>query len=169
MKVKPHNELGTEIRKADVLIVATGAEHPTINKNLIKCTSPLLVIDLSLPRNVVPEISEINHVSLIHVDELSKITDETLVKRRKHLNKAEEIINEVTSDFNKWLNHRKYAPFLNAIKTHLEKPASGLEEAASKFTGQVASYLKDNPENASHTMDLLIDLFELELEENVKA
>ena len=169
VKVKPHSELSTEIRKADVLIVATGAEHPTINKELIHCSSPLLVIDLSLPRNVVPEISEINHVSLVHVDELSKMTDEALVKRKNHLNKAEEIINEVTSDFNTWLNHRKYAPFLNAIKTHLEKPISGLEETASKFTGQVASYLKDNPENASATMDLLVDLFELELEENVKA
>ena len=52
---------------------------------------------------------------------------------------------------------------------HLEKPVSGLEETASKFTGQIASYLKDNPENASATMDLLVDLFELELEENVKT
>ena len=168
--VKPHSELNTEIRKADVLIVATGAAHPTINKELIHRSSrPLLVIDLSLPRNVVPEINEIDQVSLVHIDELSKMTDKNLKKRKDHIGRAEEIINEVASDFNIWLYNRKYAPFLNAIKTHLEKPVSGLEETASKFTGQIASYLKDNPENASATMDLLVDLFELELGENVKA
>jgi glutamyl-tRNA reductase len=167
--VKPHSELNTEIRKADVLIVATGAEHPTVNKDLIHRSRPLLVIDLSLPRNVVPEISEIDQVSLVHIDELSKMTDNNLMKRKDHIVRAQEIINEVASDFNKWLYNRKYAPFLNAIKMHLEKPVSGLEETASKFTGQIASYLKDNPENASATMDLLVDLFELELEENVKT
>ena len=168
--VKSHSELNTEIRKADVLIVATGAEHPTVNKELIHRSSrPLLVIDLSLPRNVAPEINEIDQVSLVHIDELSKMTDKTLLKRKDHIGRAEEIINEVASDFNIWLYNRKYAPFLNAIKTHLEKPVSGLEETASKFTGQIASYLKDNPENASATMDLLVDLFELELGENVKA
>jgi len=168
--VKSHSELNTEIRKADVLIVATGAEHPTVNKELIHRSSrQLLVIDLSLPRNVVPEINEIDQVSLVHIDELSKMTDKNLKKRKDHIGRAEEIINEVASDFNIWLYNRKYAPFLNAIKTHLEKPVSGLEETASKFTGQIASYLKDNPENASATMDLLVDLFELELGENVKA
>ena len=168
--VKSHSELNTEIRKADVLIVATGAEHPTVNKELIHRSSrQLLVIDLSLPRNVVPEINEIDQVSLVHIDELSKMTDKNLKKRKDHIGRAEKIINEVASDFNIWLYNRKYAPFLNAIKTHLEKPVSGLEETASKFTGQIASYLKDNPENASATMDLLVDLFELELGENVKA
>jgi|TARA_B110000240_G_C13513557_1_gene461633 glutamyl-tRNA reductase len=169
VKVKPHSELNTEIRKADVLIVATGAEHPTINKELIHCSSPLLIIDLSLPRNVVPEVIEIDQVSLVHLDELSKMTDENLMKRKKYIGKAQEIINEVASDFNTWLYQRKYAPFLNAIKTHLEKPISGSEETASKFTGQIASYLKDNPKNASATMNLLVDLFEIELEEDVKA
>ena len=169
VKVKPHSELNTEIRKADVLIVATGAEHPTINKELIHCSSPLLIIDLSLPRNVVPEVIEIDQVSLVHLDELSKMTDENLMKRKKYIGKAQEIINEVASDFNTWLYQRKYAPFLNAIKTHLEKPISGSEETASKFTGQIASYLKDNPKNASATMNLLVDLFEIKLEEDVKA
>ncbi|MBQ23022.1 MAG: glutamyl-tRNA reductase [Flavobacteriales bacterium] len=167
--VKPYSDLSTEIRKADVLIVATGAENPTINEELIHNSKPLLIIDLSLPRNVVKEINEIDQVSLVHIDELSKMTDETHAKRKKYVAKAQEIINEVKLDFNIWLNNRKYAPFLNAIKSHLEKPISNSEWMASKLTGQVASYLKKNPENASAAMDLLVDLFELELKENVKT
>lgn len=167
--VKPFSELNTEIRKADVLIVATGAEHPTINKELIHNLKPLLIIDLSLPRNVVSNVNEIDQVSLIHVDELSKMINQTQRKRKTQVIEAEKIINKLIMDFNSWVDHRKYAPFLNAIKSHLEKPLVGVEEKASKFTGQIASYLKKNPESASTTMNLLIDLFELEIKDNVEV
>ena len=43
------------------------------------------------------------------------------------------------------------------------------KESASKITGQVASYLKNNPKNAPAAMDLLADLFELEFDKHVKV
>ncbi|MBC91580.1 MAG: glutamyl-tRNA reductase [Flavobacteriaceae bacterium] len=167
--VKKFSELNTEIRKSDILIVATGADNPTINKELIHSSKPLLVIDLSLPRNVDPLVSQINDVSLVHVDELSKMTDKNLSERKKHIDKAEKIINESYKEFDIWLNNRKYAPFLNAIKNHLENPMVRNNESASKLTGQVASYLKNNPKNATAAMDLLVDLFELEFDKHVKV
>lgn len=167
--VKKYSELNTEIRKSDILIVATGADNPTINKEVIHSTKPLLVIDLSLPRNVDPSINEINDVSLVHVDELSQMTDKTLSKRKTHIEKAEKIILEAHKEFDIWLSNRKYASFLNAIKNHLENPTNKNKESASKITGQVASYLKNNPKNAPAAMDLLADLFELEFDNHVKV
>jgi len=167
--VKKYSELNTEIRKSDILIVATGADNPTINKELIHSSKPLLVIDLSLPRNVDPSISQINDVSLVHVDELSKMTDKTLSERKSHIEKAEKIINDAFREFDIWSNNRKYAPFLNAIKNHLENPMAKNKESASKLTGQVASYLKNNPQDAPAAMDLLVDLFELEFDKHVKV
>ena len=122
-----------------------------------------------MPRNVDPLVSQINDVSLVHVDELSKMTDKNLSERKKHINKAEKIINESYKEFDIWLNNRKYAPFLNAIKNHLENPMVRNNESASKLTGQVASYLKNNPKNATAAMDLLVDLFELEFDKHVKV
>ena len=50
--VKEYGELPTEIRKADVMIVATGAQQPTVGKDIIHTDKPLLILDLSIPSNV---------------------------------------------------------------------------------------------------------------------
>ncbi len=163
VNVKPFSELSSQIRQADILIVATGSQNPTIDQELIHCSSPLLVLDLSLPRNVDPEISKMQNVTLIHLDQLSKLTDDTLEKRKKHIPKAEKILNELKAEFLIWMNNRKYAPFLHAVKNHFENSNKDIEKTAAKFTGQIASYLKENPENANETIDLLANLFELEI------
>ena len=54
VKVKPYGELSTAIHQSNVLIVATGAQKPTISVDLIHNTKPLLILDLSIPRNVAP-------------------------------------------------------------------------------------------------------------------
>ena len=50
--VKPYSELTSAIYDSDILIVATGAQAPTISKDLILNSKPLLILDLSIPRNV---------------------------------------------------------------------------------------------------------------------
>ena len=69
--VKNYGDLQTEIRKSDVLIVATGAQTPTISKELIHTKKPLLILDLSVPKNVSDDVSELEHITVIHLDQLS--------------------------------------------------------------------------------------------------
>ena len=52
LTVKDYGDLQTEIRKADILVVATGAQLPTVSKALIYPKKPLLILDLSVPKNV---------------------------------------------------------------------------------------------------------------------
>ena len=112
--------LTEEIAKADVLIVSTGAETPTIFKKHITETKDLLVLDLSLPENVAEEVQELNHVTLVNVDELSKITDETLAIRQQEVPVAEGFIEIYKEEFTEWLNHRRFTPAINALKQSLE-------------------------------------------------
>lgn len=173
VKVKPYGDLTAEIRDTDVLIVATGAQHPTINKEVIYNTKPLLVLDLSVPKNVASEVAEMEMVKLVHLDTLSQITDATLDKRKQYIPKAEVIIEEVKSEFMEWLSHRKYAPTLKAFKdkiaqTHLENENEKIflekqnHQLAQKLTGQVAYYLKENPQKAAHAIQILQDVFQLQ-------
>ena len=81
--VKDYADLPVEIRKADIIIVATGAEKPTLSKSLIHTENPLLVLDLSIPKNVDDNVLDLPNVTRIHIDELSKITDSTLEERKK--------------------------------------------------------------------------------------
>jgi glutamyl-tRNA reductase len=168
--VKPFGSLTTAIHDADVLIVATGAQNPTVNLDLIHNNKPLLILDLSIPRNVSPEVNNHPLVKVIHLDELSQITDATFEKRQKHIPKAEKILKEVEDEFFIWLEHRKYVPTLKAFKEkivlsdNMDNEITSLvntDQIIQKITGQIAAYLRTNPEKAEETVAVLKNVFDL--------
>ena len=76
-------------------------------------------MDLSIPRNVNPDVEQIEGVTLIHLDYLSQMTDDTLERRKQHIPAAEAIIEDIKLEFNTWMNGRKYAPTIHALKAKL--------------------------------------------------
>ncbi len=50
--VKDYADLHLELQNADVVVVATGAQNPTIDKAILNLKKPMLILDLSIPRNV---------------------------------------------------------------------------------------------------------------------
>ena len=174
VQVKSYGQLTSQVRNADLLIVATSSQRPTLTADMIYIDKPLLILDLSMPRNVDPEIETLAYVKLIHLDELSQITNTSIKERKKYLPKAEEILNNIENEFLEWLEHRKFAPTLKAIKEKLLFSSQGdvdlikNEDAAymaQKITGQVAAYLKENPKKAATTVALLEDIFQLSSQE----
>lgn len=112
--------LAQEIANSDVIVVSTGSDKPTVTKKDIPKNKKILILDLSVPQNVDQSISELEHVSLVDVDELSKIPLETLAIRKKEVSKAEEIIEVHKAEFNTWLKNRKLVPAINTLKESLE-------------------------------------------------
>ena len=182
--VKDYGDLQTEIRKTDVLVVATGAQSPTISKELIHAKNSLLILDLSIPKNVSDDVAELDHVSVIHLDDLSQITDSTLARRKKFIPQAEGIIEEVKHDFIQWLETRKFAPVIKALKKKLKtikdeeldyqsKKVSNFNadhaDALSnriiqKITKQFANHLKDDKVDADTSLELIQKVFQLEID-----
>ncbi|MCX7548991.1 glutamyl-tRNA reductase [Xanthomarina sp. F1114] len=180
--VKDYSNLQEEINQSDVLIVATGAQNPTVDKHLIQSKNPLLILDLSIPKNVNNNVSELDHVSLIHLDDLSQITDETLEKRKAQIPLAKQIITEVEADFNGWLETRKFAPTIKALKlklndfkiaeleTQRKKMAGFNEEQAElisnniiqKITNHFAHHLRDEAIPTDESLELIKKVFQLE-------
>lgn len=121
LKHAPINELQEQISQSDIILVATDASEPTVLLPHFNNENKKLVIDLSIPHNVEPAIGQLSHVTLINVDELSKMKDETLTKREAEIPKAKAIIVEHISEFKEWHDHRKYVPVLKAVKTKLKE------------------------------------------------
>ncbi|MBO0342203.1 MAG: glutamyl-tRNA reductase [Bacteroidota bacterium] len=183
LTVKDYGDLQTEIRKTDILVVATGAQLPTVSKALIYPKKPLLILDLSVPKNVSDDVKELDNVTLVHLDELSQITDETLAKRKEYVPKAEAIIEKVKKDFLKWLETRKFAPVINALKDKLNmmkaeeidfqtKKIEGFDQIQAeiisdriiqKITKQFANHLKSNEVDTDDSLELIQKVFQLEL------
>ena len=169
VQVKPFGELTASILESDVLIVATSSQKPTITADLIHNNKPLLILDLSLPRNVDPLLKDRPNTQVIHLDKLSQITDATFEKRKKFIPQAEGILDEVKLEFLEWLELRKYVPTLKAFREKIKVPNQNLEQIskkeseymAQKIMGQIAAYLRSNPHKAEETVHLLKDVFEL--------
>lgn len=180
--VKDYADLQSEILQADVLIVATGAQNPTISKELIYSKKELLILDLSIPKNVADDVLELENVTVVHLDQLSQITDDTLERRKLFIPQAREIIAEVEGDFNKWLETRKFAPTIMALKNKLgtmkdeeldyqsRKISNFNQEQAEiisnriiqKIMNQFANHLKDDSNTADESLEFIQKVFQLE-------
>jgi len=182
--VKDYASLPVEIRNADILVVATGAEQPTISKALIHSEKPLLILDLSMPKNVHTDVLELPNVTLLHLDELSKMTDETLALRKAHIPKAKEIIAETCAEFNQWLETRKFAPALIAVKKLMQdiqqqelevqrkkntarddRQATAVsEKLIQKLTNRMANHLRES-DNTHESVKAIETLFNISTHE----
>ena len=180
--VKDYADLQAEIRNSDILIVATGAQNPTISKELIYPKNDLLILDLSIPKNVSEDVRDLENVRLIHLDHLSQMTDETLERRKQFIPQAREIINEVEEDFNKWLETRKFAPTIKALKKKLKmmkdaeldfqrrKISDFNDEQAEIVSNRIiqkimkhfANHLKEDGETNDESLELIQKVFQLE-------
>ncbi|WP_353776920.1 glutamyl-tRNA reductase [Winogradskyella sp. 3972H.M.0a.05] len=179
--VKDHVELKEEVNTSDIIIVATGANKPTIDKSLFNSDKKHLILDLSIPKNVHNNVEELDNVTLVHLDHLSQITDETVEKRKAHIPLAERIIEEVKLEFNTWLETRKFAPTIKALKHKLQDFASTELEAQrkkhtdfnetqaevisnniiQKITNHFAHHLKDDS-STDESLELIKKVFQLE-------
>jgi len=179
--VKDYADLQLEIQKADVLVVATGAQNPTVDKTILNLKKPLLILDLSIPKNVNENVEDVEGVTLIHMDYLSQITDETLENRKKHIPAAEAIIEEIKDEFLTWSKGRKFAPTIHALKEKLhsikdgelnfqrKKLADFNEEQAEiisnriiqKITNHFANHLKDEETMVEESIEWIEKVFNI--------
>jgi glutamyl-tRNA reductase len=114
--------LPEEIKNADVILVATNATEPVIHSNdLQNNPGRKLIIDLSIPCNVEKTVTQLNGITLIDVDGLSKLKDETLLKRAAEIPKARIIIQSHLEELMEWHEMRKHVPVLKLVKTKLQE------------------------------------------------
>lgn len=185
--VKDYSQLQEEIGNTDILIVATGAQNPTIDKHLIQNKKPLLILDLSIPKNVNENVMELPLVTLVHLDYLSQMTDETLEKRKVYIPIAESIISDIQTEFEAWVDNRKFAPTIKALKQKLEvfataevdaqrKKTNEFNEAQAelisanlvqKITNHFAHHLKDETNSRSESLELIKKVFQLDSKSHV--
>ena len=164
--VKDYSNLTEEITRSDIVIVATGA----------------LILDLSIPRNVSTDVTELSNVRLVHLDDLAKITDDTLANRKAFIPAAEQIISEIMGDFMAWLETLRFVPTIQAIKhklngiknseltTQRKKNPDFKEDQVElvtsniiqKITNQFAHHLKEDHNTVDESLELIKKIFQLE-------
>jgi len=153
--------LSENLHRADIVISSTAAPIPIIGKGLVETVllqrkhQPVLLIDLAIPRDIEPEVNQLEDVFLYTVDDLQQIANSNLEERLKEKVDAEKIIKLSSIKFMDWINSipneeviRNYRRQANLIKDELlqiaiRKLKSGsspdlvVEELADKLTNKL--------------------------------
>ena len=94
-----------QCREIDILVSSTAAGEPLLTPELLapmlagRADRPLFIIDIAVPRDVAPEVNEMDGVYLYDIDSLQSIADQSLALRRQQISAAEKIIAGHVSDF----------------------------------------------------------------------
>ncbi|MGB5189206.1 glutamyl-tRNA reductase [Robiginitalea sp.] len=184
LKVRALSDLPEAMEQSDIIIVATGARKPTITAEMISEGRERWILDLSIPVNVSPEVALCPNTTLVHMDQFSQITDSTLETRKEYIPQAEKILEESQSEFNLWLESRRFAPVIKALKQKLEhlkeeeidfqsRKIEGFDKSQAetvsdriihKITRQFANHLKDSDHDTEESLELIRKVFQLEIE-----
>ncbi len=98
-----------QCREIDILISSTAATEPLLTRETlapilhVRWERPLFIIDIAVPRDVAPEVNEMEGVFLYDIDSLQSIAEQSLAMRRQQMAAAEEIIAQHVTDFGSWL------------------------------------------------------------------
>ena len=118
-------KMDESLHKIDILISATGAPHPLINKNRLSFLPPehlenMIMLDLANPRDIEEDVKELK-VQLYNLDDLRYIRDKNVEKRVKEAEKAEVIIAEETVLLKDALKQMEITPILSSLNVEAEK------------------------------------------------
>jgi glutamyl-tRNA reductase len=112
-RVVTHDQLGDALQQSDVVISSTGAPNHVLHRDDVEHAladrgdSPLLLIDLAMPRDIDPAVAELPHIELYTLDDLRRVVERALVRRRAELPAARAVLLAEVSRFTTWLRRRE--------------------------------------------------------------
>ena len=111
----------------DIVISSTSSQLPIIGLGMIEKAirlrkhKPMLLIDLAIPRDIEPEVAELDDIFLYTFDDLAKITEKNLKNREKETAKAELLIQKQCEEFKSHLQQKTVAPYIKNLNNKFEQ------------------------------------------------
>ena len=154
--------LHAEIAMADIAVVATGAVSPIVNARQLafartNCATdryPVLLIDLSMPRNIEVGAAELANVTLVDLDALRPQVTATEQTRRSAIPAAEAIVENEVRDFAEWLSaataREAIRPLCEALTDvcRRELAHAGDDEMAERLSKRIVAKMMARPMSA---------------------
>ncbi|OZU89808.1 glutamyl-tRNA reductase [Virgibacillus indicus] len=190
--------LTTVIDDADILISSTGSDEAVLTKEMLapiqkkRKGRALFLVDIAVPRDLDPKISELDNVFLYDIDDLQHIVDENLEARKAAAEQIEIMIEAEIVSFKEWLRTLGVVPVISALRQKalsiqgetmksIERKMPDLtareKKVLSKHTKSIINQLLKEPvtqakelaakDNAEESLSLFIDIFGIE--EEVRA
>ena len=151
-----YKERFAAITENDVIIASTSAPNFIMCRHEISMMEEQLkgktriFIDLSIPRNIDPEINKVENCFVYSIDDINKMIDSNLDKRSLEITKAEQIIQDISEDYFEWYSKQFIMPVMAEIKKGLVVLKESTLDLYEPFTNKLEE--KDR-EELSNLMD----------------
>jgi glutamyl-tRNA reductase len=138
LSLYPLSEMMETIANSDLVFTSTAATDPIINKAKLAAVLPshhsLMLIDISVPRNVDSDVSEVENVKAFNVDDLKAVVAQNHEARRKMAEEAELLLEEEVEAFDVWWRSLETVPTISCLRDKIEGiREQELEKALSRL------------------------------------
>jgi len=137
---KTIQELQCSLVETDILISSTGANNFVIDKELMNHVvkmrkgKPLFIVDIAVPRDIDPNVAQLEGMFLYDIDDLQEIVQTNLQERRNAAKVIELMIEKEIVEFNEWVNMLGVVPLISALR---EKSVAIQEETMESIKRRI--------------------------------
>ena len=125
----PFEQIHDHLADVDIIISSTGSPEAIIRARDIKDVlkrrkyRPMFFIDIAVPRDIDPDVNNLDNVYLYDIDDLKEVVEENLAHRRSEAEKAQNIVEEEVNAFSFWLESLDLQPTIVDLLSHFETHA----------------------------------------------
>jgi glutamyl-tRNA reductase len=155
----PLSDLDQELAAADIVISCTASLEPLISKRAVEAAirarrrRPIFMVDMAVPRDIDPQVAELEDVYLFSIDDLQQLVDENIQQREAAAGGARLLITEEVARFLAESRAQDAGPAIRALRQQADGiRQQTVEQArrmlqAGKSTDEVIDYLANTLTN----------------------
>lgn len=134
------DELDAVLAETDIVLSCIGGDGPILTRERVECglrarrNKPIFLIDIGVPRNVAPDVDELDNAYLYDIDDLQGVALANEEERRRESLAGERIVLEEQERFAGWLVALQAVPTIKHLRARAEHVrANEIMRSASKL------------------------------------
>ena len=143
LELCPLSDMMTVLAASDLVFTSTAATEPLLDRAKLEATlepnRPLMLFDISVPRNVAADVNELENVQAFNVDDLKAVVAQNQESRRKMAMEAELLLDEEVEAFDVWWRSLDTVTTISCLRNKIETiREQELEKALSRLGSEFA-------------------------------
>jgi glutamyl-tRNA reductase len=147
------DEIPAHLREADIVIASTASPNPIVTRAMAQDAlrarkrRPMFMVDIAVPRDIEPEVAELEDVYLFTIDDLQTVVNENMESRRQAAREADRMIASEVDRFEMQIRSRQAAPTIRRLREQAEQ--------ARRHTLEQARHMVAAGRNADEVLEFL--------------
>ena len=147
----PFAGLDAALAEADIVVSATASAEPVLTRSLLAAARPLVVLDLAVPRDVAPDATDIDGITVIDIEGLAAAR--RTLPAAAETAAVEQIVTGEVDHFLAWLRGNDIAPTVAALRNRADDVVSA---ELRKLTARRPDFTEEQRADVSRTLHRVV-------------